>query len=85
MKMQICQSCAMPLLKKEDFGTNKNKTRNKEYCWHCFNNGKFLDEGITLQDKINKNIKFAIKMGWSEDQAKKMANEILPTLKRWKK
>jgi len=75
----------MPLIKKKEFGTNKNKTRNREYCWSCFNNGKFLDEGITLQEKIKKNIEFAIKTGWSEEQAKEIANEVLPNLKRWRK
>ena len=83
--MQICQSCAMPLLNNEDFRTNKNKTRNREYCRHCFNGGKFLDQGITLQEKIKENIKFAIKRRESKEQAIKMSNEVLPTLKRWKK
>ena len=49
-----CQSCGMPLRKKEDFGTNADGSKSNEYCFHCFQNGKFLDEGITLQDKIKK-------------------------------
>jgi hypothetical protein len=75
----------MPLQNEEDFGTNVNGSKSKEYCFHCFQNGKFLDEGITLQGKIDKNVKFAVQMGMAEDEARKMASSVLPKLKRWKK
>jgi hypothetical protein len=81
----VCQSCAMPLAKNEDFGTNEDKSPSREYCFHCFQDGKFLDEGITLQQKIDKNIGFATKMGMPESMARHMAENILPQLKRWKK
>lgn len=79
----ICQSCGMPLQKDEYFGTNEDGSKSKEYCFHCFQNGKFLDEGITLQGKIDKNVKFAVQIGMSEDAARSMAGKILPKLKRW--
>ena len=75
----------MPLQKEEDFGTNANGSKSEEYCSHCFQNGEFLDEGITLEGKISKNVKFAVQMGMSEDEAWKLASEVLPKLKRWKK
>jgi hypothetical protein len=75
----------MPLQKEEDFGTNADGSKSEEYCFHCFQNGKFLDEGITLQEKIDKNVKFAVQMGMSEYEARKMASNVLPKLKRWKK
>lgn len=79
----ICQSCGMPLKKKEDFGSNAGGSRSKEYCFHCFQNGRFLDEGITLQEKIEKNVKFATQMGMAEDEARKMSSSVLPKLRRW--
>ena len=85
MKQKICQSCGMPLQKEGDLGTNTDRSKNEEYCFHCFQNGKFLDEGITLEEKINKNVKFAVQMGLSEHEARKMASNVLPKLKRWKK
>ena len=85
MKQKICQSCGMPLQKEEDFGTNANGSKSEEYCFHCFQNGKFLDEGITLEGKISKNVEFAVQMGMSEGEARKLASEVLPKLKRWKK
>ncbi|MBN2395744.1 MAG: zinc ribbon domain-containing protein [Candidatus Atribacteria bacterium] len=84
-KGPICQSCGMPLQKDTDFGTDADRSKNKEYCFHCFKDGKFLDEGITLKEKIEKNVEFAIKMGMPEDAARKMCENILPKLKRWRK
>jgi hypothetical protein len=75
----------MPLQKEEDFGANANGSKSEEFCFHCFQNGKFLDEGITLEEKISKNVKFAVQMGMSEYEARKMASDVLPRLKRWKK
>jgi hypothetical protein len=75
----------MPLQKAEDFGTNVGGSKSKEYCFHCYQNGQFLDEGITLQDKIDNNVKFAVQMGMSESEARKLASDVLPNLKRWKK
>ena len=83
--MDICQSCEMPLQKEEDFGTNENGSKNNEFCHFCFQNGRFTDEGITMDEKIEKNINIAMNMGISEDKAKEMANNTIPNLKRWKK
>ena len=74
----------MPLAKETDFGTNANGSKSEAYCFHCYQNGKFLDEGITLQEKIDKNVKFAVQMGMSEAEARKMASDVLPQLKKWK-
>lgn len=75
----------MPLRKDEDFGTNGDKSKSQEYCFHCFQDGKFLDEGVTLQEKIEKNIKFGIQMGTMEEMARSVCENILPKLKRWQK
>jgi hypothetical protein len=74
----------MPLQKKGDFGQNADGSQSEEYCCYCFQNGKFLDEGITLEDKIEKNVEIAVQMRMPEDEARKMASNILPKLKRWR-
>lgn len=84
-KGPMCQSCGMPLDKSEYFGTNEGGSKSQEYCFHCFQGGKFLDEGITLQEKIEKNVKFGVQMGMPENVAREMANSVLPKLKRWQK
>ncbi len=75
----------MPLKNGDDFGTNTDGGKSEEYCFHCFQGGKFLDDGITLQEKIEKNVGFAKLMGMQEEQARQMASTILPGLKRWKR
>lgn len=70
--------------KEEDFGTNADGSKSKEYCFHCFQKGRYLDEGITLQEKIDKNVRFAVQMGMSEADAREMASSVLPKLKRWR-
>jgi hypothetical protein len=84
-KGPICQSCGMPIQKEQDFGTNSSGSKNGEYCNFCFKNGKFVDEGITMEQKIKKNIEIAKKMGIPEEKAKEMANNIIPKLKRWQR
>jgi len=75
----------MPLKKDDDFGTKRDGSKSEEYCFHCFKGGTFLDEGITLQEKIEKNVKFGVQMGMPEDVARQMCETILPYLKRWRK
>jgi hypothetical protein len=83
-KTIICQSCGMPLDKDSNKrGTNPDKSKSVKYCSFCFQDGHFRDEGITLQQKIAKNVEIAVKMGIPENQAIEMAESILPKLERW--
>lgn len=88
MKTQfsICQSCGMPLGNSPNKGgTNADKSLSKKYCSFCFQDGKFLDGNISLQEKIERNVKIAVeRMNIPESEARRMAESILPTLERWK-
>jgi hypothetical protein len=70
--------------KEADHGTNADGSRNTDYCLFCFKDGKFTDEGITMEQKIEKMVSFARGMNIPEDNAREMAKNILPGLKRWK-
>jgi hypothetical protein len=84
-KKIICQSCAMPMKKEEDHGTNRDGSYNDDYCKFCFSKGKFTDEGITLNKKIEKLVSIGVsQLGMKEEQARMMAETQLPNLKRWK-
>lgn len=84
-KGPICQSCGMMLQKDEDFGTKADGSKHEEYCHFCFKDGEFTDEGITMEQKIEKIVTIATtQMNIPEAQARDMANKIIPTLKRWK-
>ena len=79
----ICQSCGMPMKSDEDFGTNSDGSKNEEYCQFCYREGNYTDEGITMEQKIEKNIEIAKKRGMAEERAKEIVNSIIPKLKRW--
>ena len=74
----------MPMMKTEDFGTDINGSKNEEYCTYCFQNGKFTLD-VTLEQMIKKLVTMQDQMGMAEEEARKMANENLPKLKRWAK
>jgi hypothetical protein len=81
---EICQSCGMPLEGDENRGSEKDGSKSEEYCVYCYKEGVFVDEGISLKEKIEKNVAIAVKMGMSEEDARAMAEKVLPGLKRWK-
>ncbi|MFH1541614.1 MAG: zinc ribbon domain-containing protein [bacterium] len=85
MNIAICQSCSMPLRSDKDLGTNADGSPNQDYCHFCYQAGKFTDEGITLEQKIDKLVELAKKMNIPEDRARQMAEINLPNLKRWRK
>jgi len=83
-QVPVCQSCGIPLQRNRDFGTNADSSKNDEYCHFCFRDGKFIDEGITMEQKIEKLVELAVsQMNMPEDKAREMAKSIIPTLKRW--
>lgn len=81
----ICQSCGMPIDKDPNKGgTNADKSKSEAYCSFCYVDGRFTDEGISVGEKIEKNIRIAISMNIPENKAREMAETIIPTLERWK-
>ena len=83
--MQICQSCGMPMMKPEDFGTNGDGGKNEEYCTYCFQHGKFTIPNVTLAEMTEKLVTMHDQMGMTEAEARAMANQNLPKLRRWAK
>lgn len=84
-EIPYCQSCAMPLLNPEDFGTEKDGTENKEYCRFCYQNGSFTSEE-TMEQMIETCIPFALKSNVYPDAetARAKMMEYFPQLGRWK-
>jgi len=80
-----CQSCSMPLLKKEDYGTNADGSPSKEYCRFCFQKGAFTEPGITFDEMVDKVAHVTIaKVAMPEEKALEIAKLELLQLKRWK-
>lgn len=81
----LCQSCGMPMKIDSDFGINADGSKNEEYCTYCFQRGVFSNLDMTIEQMTNSCVEMMVKYGTSEDQARKQMQELLPTLKRWKK
>jgi hypothetical protein len=75
----------MPLTEKEVLGTEKNGDLSNEYCSYCYKDGDFLKPEETMEEMIETCVPFMVQDGMKEEEARRMLNEFLPTLKRWKK
>ena len=83
MKEFICQSCSMPIVDDQQFGTDEDGKTNKDYCIYCYKDGKFIDD-VSLEEYIKMNIQFSKQAGMTKEQMKEHCEKIFPTLKRWK-
>lgn len=82
--MKFCQSCAMPM-SEEHFGTEKDGSKNEDYCSYCYQDGEFTSD-ISMEEMIDYSApKAAEATGMSEEAARKMCEDMFPHLKRWMK
>jgi hypothetical protein len=81
----ICQSCAMPMKKVGDYGTNQDGSQNYEYCTHCYQHGAFTQPDISMDEMIKGCVGIMVQYGMNEQDAKAQIEPVIPTLKRWKK
>ena len=87
MENRICQSCAMPLGETDELlGTEKDGTKNPEYCMYCYTDGAFTSD-CTMEEMIGFCVKPMVDNcpGMTEAQAEATMKEVLPQLKRWQK
>lgn len=83
-KGPFCQSCEMPMEKPDDFGSNADGLKINDYCHFCFENSAFTAPDITLEQMIERVAGIMVtEMNMPEAQAKAMANQFIPKLKRW--
>ena len=54
--MGFCNSCGRPIVK-EDYGTNEDGSLNPEFCKDCFQDGKYTEPDITLNEMIVRKTK----------------------------
>ena len=82
-----CQSCGMIFSSPEDFGTEAGGGKSQEYCSYCYQNGKFEDENMSLEQMIDLCVPFVVEAGEakSPEEAKRLLQEHMPHLKRWAK
>ena len=81
----ICQSCSMPMNDESIFGTERDGSKNSDYCVYCYKNGEFIDK-VSMAEYIEMNVPFYKQAGMaSEYEMRRYCEKVFPTLKRWKK
>ncbi|TCJ06244.1 effector binding domain-containing protein [Cytobacillus praedii] len=83
MNAVFCQSCGMPINEETQFGSEKNGGRSEEYCVYCYEEGEFKQPNMTVEDMIDLCVPFMKEDGKSEEEARTILTNFLPTLKRW--
>ena len=82
--MKFCQSCAMPM-SDEHFASEKDGSKSEDYCKYCYQDGEFTSD-VSMEEMIDYSApKAAEATGISEEEARKMCEEMFPKLKRWMK
>ncbi len=84
MTENYCQSCAMPMETEDLYGTNADGSKNSDYCKYCYDKGAFTAH-CTMEEMIDFCVPVMVEHGQKEEEARKMMEECLPQLKRWKK
>lgn len=84
MEKMYCQSCGMPLMNEKEFGTNKDGSKNNEYCTYCFEKGDFKGD-MTMEQMIEVCVPHMVASNpnMSEKEARASLQQFIPTLKRW--
>ena len=80
-----CQSCGMPLSDEfKNLGTESDGSPVSEYCMFCYQNGGFTNPDQTVDGMVQSSIDFMTSnLGFSEEQATQMSNDVIRKLKRW--
>ncbi len=79
---QVCQSCGMPLTE-EVLGTERDGSKNEDYCVYCYKEGAFVTD-CDMEEMIDICVPFMEKEGMNKEKARKLLENKLPKLKRWK-
>lgn len=81
---KICQSCGMPMVNKDQLGTNKDGSLNELYCKYCYENGEFVDD-VSMEEYIDMCSQFGAQAGMTNEEMRRFCERLFPTLKRWNK
>ncbi|MBI5238591.1 MAG: zinc ribbon domain-containing protein [Deltaproteobacteria bacterium] len=74
----------MPIMRREDFGTESTGVINIDYCYYCYWKGKLLDPEITVDKMIERAAARLIEMNkMTQEKAMQVSKNLIPKLKRW--
>ena len=85
MIYKICQSCSMPIIEDEEFGTNKDNSKNTYYCSFCYIDGEFVHD-VSMSKMIEITLEYMKEIQGDDldiSESRKSLQELFPNLKRW--
>jgi len=76
----------MPLSEQFDnYGTNADGSKSQEYCTFCFQKGAFTQPDLTLEGMVALSVEVMTReLGFAEPEARRLSNQVIPQLKRWR-
>ncbi|MGE6256450.1 zinc ribbon domain-containing protein [Heyndrickxia sporothermodurans] len=85
MNQVFCQSCGMPITESSLLGTEASGEKNQEYCIYCYQDGKFKQPDMTMDEMIQFCVPFMVENRMKEEEAFALLQQTMPFLKRWRK
>ena len=82
MNNKICESCGMPINKREQLGTNTDGSLNHDYCKYCYQDGEFIDK-VSMEEYIEMCSQYGEQAGMTNEEMREYCTKLFPTLKRW--
>ena len=79
----FCQSCGMPISSDDERGTESDKMKSNDYCNHCYENRKFTEPKLTVEEMAQRVGRQMKTRGFPEKMIA-MNAKLVPSLKRWK-
>jgi len=79
---QFCQSCSMPLENDLMLGTEKDGSKNRQYCKYCYQDGAFVNPKMTIGEMTTLVKGKMQEMKLDQEIINKTVNG-LPYLNRW--
>jgi hypothetical protein len=83
--MLQCQSCGTLVHGPNDFGTEIDRTKSKDYCKYCYQRGEFTQKMVTQEQMVKRCAGFIYARGKvNKDESVRLAAELVPSLRRWR-
>lgn len=80
--MARCQSCGAAL-GEGHYGTELDGVRSLQYCKECRQDGRFTEQ-LSLKEMVARVTQRSLALGYTKEQAERLAKETVPSLKRWR-
>lgn len=85
VKEVYCQSCGTLVYGPNDYGTEIDRAKSKDYCKYCYQRGEFTQKTITQKQMTKRCAGFIYaRMKVAKEEAMKQAEILIPTLRRWR-